>query len=122
MPELGVILQAAQAQAAAILGRESETLRLGLWFNEMKPGHKTLPHTHDDADELLSGVYYVTAPPRCGNLVLTDGDASVALKPQAGMFVFFPPDLLHEVEPNRSDETRLSLGMNFGALDRTDLP
>jgi hypothetical protein len=28
--------------------------------------------------------------------------------------VFFPPDVIHEVTENRSLETRLSVGMNFG--------
>jgi hypothetical protein len=32
----------------------------------------------------------------------------------AGQFVFFAPDVLHEVTENRSTRPRLSIGMNFG--------
>jgi ectoine hydroxylase-related dioxygenase (phytanoyl-CoA dioxygenase family) len=38
------------------------------------------------------------------------------LTPQAGMFVFFAPDVLHSVNANRSGERRISMGMNFGSI------
>jgi hypothetical protein len=59
-------------------------------------------------------VYYVRVPENCGDLVLTRGVASTRIIPRQGMFVFFSPDVMHEVTENKSDETRLSIGMNFG--------
>ena len=69
---------------------------------------------HDEDDELVSGVYYVQVPRDTGELLLTHGDVSTRVQPVAGQFVFFAPDVLHEVTENRSTETRLSIGMNFG--------
>lgn len=91
-------------------------LRGGFWFNAMYPGHATGIHTHDDDDECLSGVYYVTAPPDSGNLILHTEEGLFTLPPKAGRLVFFPPDMPHEVSANQSDLFRLSAGINFGPL------
>ena len=106
------MLTAAQRTAETITG--VAPLSVGFWFNEMPPGYRTLPHTHDDYDELLSGVYYVTVPPRSGNLVIEGGGKPLVVEPEAGKMVFFPPDRPHEVERNESAQIRLSIGMNFG--------
>lgn len=110
------VLDAARREAAAFLqtDRLPET---GFWLNEMGPGHVTLPHRHDEDDELLSGVYYVSVAENCGDLVLEQGCASTHIRPQAGMLVLFPPDVLHHVTQNLGKETRLSIGMNFGLRD-----
>lgn len=111
-PALAAIVQEATALAADVLGVD-ETLAAGHWFNEMQPGHRTLPHTHDENEELLSGVFYCSAPEQSGDLLLGEGDELVRIQPEVGKFVFFAPDLLHEVEQNQSGAMRLSLGMNF---------
>ncbi len=116
--ELSRVLTEAQRTAESIIGAKG--LSVGFWFNEMPPGHRTLPHTHDDLDELLSGVYYVMAPPGSGNLKIGDEPDSIVVTPEAGMMVFFPPDRVHEVERNASPDTRLSIGMNFGLRDGED--
>jgi mannose-6-phosphate isomerase-like protein (cupin superfamily) len=100
------------AQARQVLGRDD--LRYGFWFNEMGPGQRTSLHSHEEADELLSAVYYLQVPPDSGRLVLWDGDRDVRCTPQEGLLLMFPPQLPHEVEPNRSDGTRLSVAFNFG--------
>ncbi len=114
LPALEPLLGAACRGAADFLGQPQRELAVGFWFNCMQPGELTQPHRHDEDDELVSGVYYVEAPPACGDLVLRHAGLSVRVRPVAGQFVFFPPDLLHEVEENRSGATRLSIGMNFG--------
>ncbi len=114
IPELGSLLQAAEDCAREILGHLSRPLNVGFWFNEMGPGHATLPHTHDDDDELLSGVYYLRVPQHSGDLILVDGSLRRVIRPKEGMFVFFRPDILHEVTENKSQETRLSLAFNVG--------
>ena len=50
-------------------------LRHGFWFNEMHPGHRTTLHSHEELDELLSAVYYVSCPDDSGRLILHDDHA-----------------------------------------------
>lgn len=115
VPEMRVILDLATAQAAHILSWPKKELILGWWLNIMRPGDITYPHTHDDADELLSGVYYIEVPPGSGKLLLKDGQQYAEVEPQAGMFVFFLPYVLHEVTRNESDRPRISIGFNVGS-------
>ncbi len=115
MPELRPVTEAALHYAQTLLRRDR--LRFGCWFNEMGPGDRTTLHSHDDDDELLSGVYYVTAPPQCGRLEVHDGPVRLYVEPEAGRFVFFDPALPHAVEPNRSTALRLSIAFNFGPAD-----
>ncbi|MCR4301322.1 MAG: putative 2OG-Fe(II) oxygenase [Sulfuricaulis sp.] len=112
VPEMRVILDLATAQAAHVLNRPKKDLRMGWWFNIMQSGDVTYPHTHDEDDELLSGVYYIVVPPHSGKLVLTKGAKRVEVEPRTGSFVFFKPDVLHEVTRNESDRPRISIGFN----------
>jgi uncharacterized RmlC-like cupin family protein len=116
MPALGPLLDQALACAAHILGRSPTRLRYGFWFNAMEPGQSTSEHTHEENDELLSAVYYVEAPEGSGDLVLYDGPLTLRVAPAAGTLLFFPPDLPHAVETNRSGRSRLSIGINLGPL------
>ena len=112
LPELSPISDFALRAAADILG--TSRLRHGFWFNEMHPGHRTMLHSHEENDELLSAVYYLASPPRSGRLILHDDPARILVTPQPGLLVLFPPGLPHEVEENRSPAVRLSLAFNFG--------
>ncbi|MFV2059639.1 MAG: 2OG-Fe(II) oxygenase [Gammaproteobacteria bacterium] len=91
-----------------------ESLKSGLWFNYMEPGHVTLPHSHDENDEIYSAVYYVKVPKDSGNLIITENSEDILIKPIDGMLVLFPPELVHCVTKNESNEARLSLGINIG--------
>jgi len=117
IPELATLINSAMQSAEAIL--DTSGLRAGYWFNYMPPGSTTTLHTHDDDDELLSGVYYVYTPENSGKLIIyennPDGTSEkVEITAEAGKFVFFTPDARHEVSKNLSEEHRLSIGMNFG--------
>lgn len=114
IPELRVILDLATAQAAHILNRPKKNLCLGWWLNIMQPGDSTYPHTHDAGDELLSGVYYIDVPRDSGRLLLTQGAQRAEIESHAGRFVFFAPDVMHEVTRNESDRPRISVGFNVG--------
>lgn len=114
IPEMRVILDLATAQSAHILKRPKKNLIVGWWLNIMRPGDCTYPHTHDDADELLSGVYYIVVPPRSGKLLLTKDAQRAEVEPRVGRFVYFKPDVLHEVTRNESDRPRISIGFNIG--------
>ncbi len=116
LPEIRAILDVAVTHASRLLARPETELRIGWWLNRMRPGDVTCAHTHDDGDELLSGVYYIEVPPDSGKLVLTDGMQREAIQPREGMFVFFMPETLHEVTRNESDRARLSVGFNIGPV------
>ncbi len=99
-----------------------KNLRAGYWFNYMPPGATTTLHTHDDDDELLSCVFYVNVPENSGNLIIyyDSGDArqkKIEIKSRTGDFIFFKPDVRHEVSKNNSSDFRLSIGFNFGLDD-----
>lgn len=114
IPALQPVLEVARSGATEFLSQPGASLSVGFWFNEMQPGHVTLPHRHDEDDELVSAVYYVRVPPESGDLILTENNAKRVITPRQGMFVYFRPDVLHEVTENKSGATRLSIGMNFG--------
>jgi hypothetical protein len=114
IPEIRVILDMATAQAAHILIRPKKDLRVGWWLNIMRPGDVTCAHTHDENDEILSGVYYIDVPPDSGKLVLIDGSRREEVWPHAGMFIFFAPEILHEVMHNESGRQQISVGFNLG--------
>lgn len=114
VPALESVLEAARDRAGRFLVRPADDLSIGFWFNEMQPGHVTQAHRHDEDDELLSAVYYVRVPPDAGKLILTNSDVKNVITPREGVFIYFQPDVLHEVTENKSTATRLSIGMNFG--------
>jgi hypothetical protein len=115
LPALGPVIDRLTAAARLVLGRDD--LHYGFWFNQMQPGQRTSLHAHEELDELLSAVYYVSAPDDSGDLVLHDDPARIVIRPRPGLAVLFPPDVPHEVEPNLSDSTRLSIAFNFGPAD-----
>lgn len=117
LPALQPLLAAARRAACRFLRREQPGLAVGFWFNEMGPGHRTLPHSHDEDDELASGAYYVSVPGNSGDLILSQGAAVTRITPREGMLVLFGPQVVHEVSANLSGATRLSIGMNFGVRE-----
>lgn len=114
IPALEAVLAAATEGARRFLKRSEIDLQVGFWFNDMGPGHITLPHKHDEDDELLSAVYYIQVPLASGDLLLGQAPDTVVLTPVEGDFIFFAADVLHEVTSNTSDQRRLSVAMNFG--------
>lgn len=114
LPDARVVLDLAIAQAAHILGRAKRELSLGWWINIMRHGDVTQPHAHDAGDEWLSGVYYVRAPPGSGVLRIHAPATPVEVIPRAGEFVFFAPDVVHEVTVHRGTAARIALAFNVG--------
>jgi len=112
VPELKHILDEACDHASRFVGIDD--LQAGCWFNYMPPGAVTTVHSHDDDDELLSAVYYVSVAENSGNLIIHDGNKKHTITPEEGIFVFFAPDVVHEVSENMSSHQRLSIAINFG--------
>jgi len=116
LPEMDTIIDTATGRARQILACAPQVLRIGWWLNIMRPGDVTFAHTHDDNDELLSGAYYIDTPSKSGNLILMAGEQHIEIATHAGMFVFFPPHVLHKVTRNLSAHSRLSVGFNIGMI------
>jgi uncharacterized protein (TIGR02466 family) len=87
---------------------------------------------HHHPNSILSGVYYVRVPKNSGNLYFYDPRSGgqilmppyrqmtpwtigkIIYTPIEGMFAIFPSWLWHGVEPNCSEENRISLSFNIG--------
>lgn len=93
---------------------------------------------HNHPNSILSGVYYLKTPKSCGGICFTDPRSAsqmltvpvteynlwtlpkISYKPQPGSMLLFPSWLLHGVETNLSEESRVSISFNIGmkTLDR----
>jgi uncharacterized protein (TIGR02466 family) len=99
------------------------------WFSYHKKLEWNTPHGHPDNS--VVGVYYIKTNKDSGDLILHDPRGStvfsqiwdenqkcfhrtyVRISPKVGDLILFPAYTVHSVEPNLSDETRISLAMNF---------
>jgi uncharacterized protein (TIGR02466 family) len=92
-----------------------------MWGNVNSKNNFNLAHTHSG---ILSGVFYCQVPENSGNLVFlnpavrSDGhlirNKNLNLQPERLALILFPSWLEHYVEPNLSDEKRISLSFNIG--------
>ena len=102
------------------------------WFNINSKGGYNAKHVHPNSD--LSGVFWLKTPINCGNIVFgsphnfssfmemqsytkefknnTGCDYSYFFNPTEGTMLIFPSSLEHEVQPNESDEDRISVSFN----------
>ena len=110
---------------------EREPFLGNMWANINPFGGYNKPHVHPTA--LFSGVYYVKTPPNCGRLIGQDPRPGIQtcmptrkkgqppkhlwrdvhLQPQENRAIIFPAWLWHSVEPNQSNENRISVSFNF---------
>ncbi len=93
------------------------------WININRKGDYNLPHTHPEVD--LAVVYYLTK--NHGSLILqhpslssrskfiqfTSNDLTEKIIANAGDIIIFPGDLSHYVEPQKTEEARVSMAINF---------
>jgi hypothetical protein len=114
LPGLPAVLEFGLDRAGQLLDIAASNLRVGFWLNAMAPGQSTSRHCHEENDELLSGVYYVTAPRDSGAILFHDGPFETRVVPRAGLMLLFPPELPHSVGTNMSQELRLSIAFNIG--------
>ena len=102
-----------------------------MWANINYKGGYNKPHVHPNS--VFSGVYYVKTPPNCGNLICNDPRPGIQtcmpnrikkeppkhlwreihLQPQENRALIFPAWLWHCVQPNESDDVRISVSFNF---------
>ncbi len=107
--------------------------RLDAWININKNGDSNMPHVHPTSH--LSGVMWLKCPKNCGQIVFTSPYEFVGAKeyeiysddfqkehssytsyhfnPTEGCIILFPSHLLHHVNPNKSNEDRISVAFNM---------
>ena len=110
---------------------ESEPFLGNMWANINPPGGMNRAHQHPNS--LWSGVYWIKTPEDCGDLKIDDPRSSAAMcrprqkpgemparlyrethyKPIAGRCIMFPSWLMHCVDPNNSNDIRISVSFNF---------
>ena len=113
--ELSELEAEAKKFAMQILG--TPYIDMGYWFNHMPAGAVTTAHRHDDDDEMLSAAYYISVPKNSGDIIIQTKNEPMRITPSEGSFIFFKPNMVHEVTENLSQENRLSIGINFGQRD-----
>ena len=109
--------------------QSSELLRIAdCWVNIYGRGHSQEIHAH--ANNILSGVYFVTAPagaspimfhsPDCDLMLapkfseLNDyNNAAVGFEPQPGTMLIFRSHLKHSVKASQIDDERISIAFNL---------
>ena len=102
-----------------------------MWANINYSGGYNRPHVHPNC--LFSGVYYVKTQPQCGELIVDDPRPGIQImmptrkpgqppkhlwrkahiEPIQGRLIMFPAWLWHCVEPNQSNDMRISVSFNF---------
>jgi uncharacterized protein (TIGR02466 family) len=114
------------ASALAEMGQPHPAFELRSWINLHDRGGFNFLHQHEGS--LLSGGFYLQAPPGSGQLVFRDprpgviqglakgavpnGHADIHLSPSAALLVLFPCWLEHYVEPHGADEPRIMIAFN----------
>ena len=91
-----------------------------LWANISPSMGYNNPHTHTSGDAYpykeYSGVIYLKTPSNCGRIcfknLLNTNDVREVI-PQEKMIIIFPAVLEHYVEPNLSNEDRISIAFNY---------
>ena len=132
--EYNVLTKELFAMQDKIFKKELLTQKPGLgnmWANINYPGNFNRPHLHPNA--LFSGVYWIKAPEKSGDLMLYEPRQGaqctmpnrkegklppelwreVHYTPRAGTIVMFPAWLWHEVRTNQSNDIRISVSFNF---------
>lgn len=107
----------------------SLNLRFQGWVNINYKNSFNIIHNHMPSDEegslfsILSGVYYLKCPEESGRIIFKSdrdyysrwfkGDFDDVVDVKEGELLIFPPHANHFVEPNHSDDTRVSLAFNI---------
>ena len=104
-----------------------------IWININRSKDYNNPHTHPNS--LISGTFYVKVPACSGKLVFETPNNTLqhyltpeikeynevnstewSFIPEPGIAVYFPSYLRHYVEPNKSEEDRISIAFNLGII------
>lgn len=134
MKDLKTQIADAFAEAAVSFGLKPDRFSvLNGWCNINYKGCWNFPHTHPGS--YFSCAYYVSAPHDCqSNIYFEDprvqrtqieifedfdelnevNNVSAMIKPQESELLIFPSWLKHFVNPNQSEDVRISVSCNYG--------
>lgn len=108
-----------------------------MWININKNGDYNVSHSHPGS--IISGVLWVKCPKNCGGIVFdspNDWNEDLILRnidhhlkkkfnyfhsfgfqqPVDGTMILFPSHMRHHVEPNESNEDRISIAFNLSPM------
>jgi hypothetical protein len=91
----------------------------GMWANISNFTNFNSPHIHNLDSypyKLYSGILYLNIPPNSGNVVFVNPlnlNKIHSITPKENNVILFPSSLQHYVEPNLSQEDRISIAFNF---------
>ena len=108
------------------------------WFNINGKDNYNCKHVHPNSD--FSGVFWLKTPEGCGNIVFESPHNfssymeiqsytekfkhdsgftyNCLFKPIEGKILIFPSSLQHKVQPNKSNEDRISVSFNIKLIDK----
>lgn len=103
---------------------------MDFWYTIYGKGHIVQEHFHPNS--IISGVFYLKCPPKCGDIVFSDNNYNFKnycvntsrlktftypkdypVKPEDGMILLFPSWLSHKTTPNQSDEEKIMFAFNM---------
>ena len=87
----------------------------GIWGNISSNAHYNNIHNHSNEELIWSGVYYLQTPLNSGNIVFySDLDEPISeYCPKVGDLLLFHSSIPHSVNPNNSNQDRISIAFNF---------
>jgi uncharacterized protein (TIGR02466 family) len=106
------------------------------WVNAVPRGGFVASHNHNPVP--ISGVFYINAEPRMGNLYLenpmelvlgksayhtdtrTPTRFTYEVESKSGKLVFFPGWMKHHTKPNPTDDIRMSMAVNYGCVGQVN--
>jgi uncharacterized protein (TIGR02466 family) len=120
---LAKLLTRHAATFARELGWDRKPKLDSLWVNLLKAGGQHSGHIHPHS--ILSGTFYVAAPPGSGAIRFEDprlplmmaapsrSDSFATVEPRPGLLLMWESWLRHEVLPGAGRRERLSISFNF---------
>lgn len=123
------------------LSEKEETTNFDLewmdfWYTIYGKGHIVQEHFHPNS--IISGVFYLKCPPKCGDIVFCDNNYNfknycvntTCLKtftypkeypvtPESGMILLFPSWLSHKTTPNQSDGEKIMFAFNMIPINKS---
>jgi uncharacterized protein (TIGR02466 family) len=112
--------------------KEFKIDNFNFWINKNYPNTYNLAHTHGYSK--ISGIYYLEVPPHSGALVFQNGDnlklniedtfddanfySRYTIVPKKFDLLLFFSETIHYVEPNSSNEDRISVAFNIDITNK----
>jgi len=103
---------------------------LDFWYTIYDKNTRVEEHFHPNS--IVSGVFYLKCPKKCGDIIFIDNNYSFKnfcvnvsplktytyprtfkITPEEGMIVLFPSWLMHKTEDNEDDEDKVMLAFNL---------